>query len=784
MNYRLWTNLAVPVGLIVFSTPCWSLQDKLALDHLPTTSVCVAPTADPIVSTKAFYVAVTGNDANEGTIDSPWKTIQHAADTVEAGDTVYIRGGVYHESVGIEVSGSAEAGPVTFQNYPAEEAILDGTGLTPSTTDIEGLINIEDESYVTVRGLEIRNYQATNAAATPTGIWITGTGSHIQIQNNHVHHIGTTAEAAGNAMGIAVYGTESTGALDSISISDNQVHDLKTGNSESVTVNGNVTNFAINCNVVHDVDNTGIAAVGLEEVAPDPASDYARNGVISRNTLYKISSKKNPAEKDQYNADGISVDSGSQIVIERNLVYDVDVAIEIAGQHKGHNAHDVTARNNLVYHANSVGITIGGYSRNVGGADHCTIVNNTLFQNDTKSTGGGEFQIQFHANNNVFKNNIVFASSQGLFINDDSKEGPEPADLDYNLYTSQVPESKAQFIWRGNEHEGFSAYLAAAGRDKHSKYADQKVLSLEMTDPRLEPPSAPDTPGVASNAVVNGSLNFVSENPRVSQLLENSEEGPYVLRSRHGPYAVRESGLYVNVNQVNGHDSFVGYSSELDLSVGFDFGRVLEVESGVPFYFVSATNTPTATNANHLSYRNSAFGDAFVKVALNPLARFDYGTTLTVTAPTGTANVSTGQATWDWNNRVENDLWIFHPFGEFVLGNVPAATPRLESYKISGAATQLHAGNTFDFGRLGAFDASFYESVPLGDATAYFASTEGAPLTRTNLLSDHGFTGDYSKSAGRVAFDLTYNRSIAHATDAVYLSIGYRIGHVRKERFQ
>ena len=33
MNYRLWTNLAVPVGLIVFSTPGWPQKDKLALDH-------------------------------------------------------------------------------------------------------------------------------------------------------------------------------------------------------------------------------------------------------------------------------------------------------------------------------------------------------------------------------------------------------------------------------------------------------------------------------------------------------------------------------------------------------------------------------------------------------------------------------------------------------------------------------------------------------------------------------------------------------------------------------
>src|SRR5207253_504005 len=85
--------------------------------------------------------------------------------------------------------------------------------------------------------------------------------------------------------------------------------------------------------------------------------------------------------------------------------------------------------NNLVYAANTTGISIGGYDGTVGGTDHCTIVNNTLFQNDTKNTGSGEFQIQYYATNNVFKNNIVYASSQGLFINNWTSSEPNPADF-------------------------------------------------------------------------------------------------------------------------------------------------------------------------------------------------------------------------------------------------------------------------------------------------------------------------------------------------------------------
>jgi hypothetical protein len=74
--------------------------------------------------------------------------------------------------------------------------------------------------------------------------------------------------------------------------------------------------------------------------------------------------------------------------------------------------------------------------------------------------------------------------------------------------------------------------------------------------------------------------------------------------------------------------------------------------------------------------------------------------------------------------------------------------------------------------------------VPLGNAAAYFDTAAGAPLTSYNLLSDHGFNGDFSKSAGRVSLDVTYNHSIAHSADALYVTLGYRIGHLRKERVQ
>ena len=488
-----------------------------------TKSASASVTITP-VSGIAFYVSTTGSDSNPGTISSPWRTIQHAANSVQAGDTVFVRGGVYNESVNISVSGSATAGPITFQSFPSEQAVIDGTGLIPSTSGTQGLINITNQSYISIQGFEIRNYQTSSASAAPAGIWVSGSGSSIQLLNNAIHNIVTTSETAGSAFGIAVYGTAAPASLDGVTISGNQVYALRTGTSESVNVDGNVTNFAITNNVVHDNDNIGIDVIGFEGVSPDPAYDYARNGTVTGNTIYNISAINNPGESNQYDANGIYVDGGSQVVIERNLIHHVDIGIEMASEHSGHVTSFVIARNNLVYSANSIGITIGGYAPNVGGTDHCTIANNTLFQNDTKNTGSGEFQIQYYATNNVFKNNIVYASSQGLFINNYTNSEPNPADVDYNLYYSSLNASMANFLWNSTPYAGFSSYQSATGKDSHSQYADPQFLSLTTPDLQIQPTSPAVNAGINLGSTVVGTLDFAGK-PRV--LGSNIDIGAY-----------------------------------------------------------------------------------------------------------------------------------------------------------------------------------------------------------------------------------------------------------------
>ena len=74
-----------------------------------------------------YYVATDGSDSHSGSKTEPWRTIQHAADTLQPGDTVYIRGGVYRECVQPGRGGTSEDKRIAFKAYPGEIPMIKGS---------------------------------------------------------------------------------------------------------------------------------------------------------------------------------------------------------------------------------------------------------------------------------------------------------------------------------------------------------------------------------------------------------------------------------------------------------------------------------------------------------------------------------------------------------------------------------------------------------------------------------------------------------------------------------
>jgi hypothetical protein len=493
----------------------------------------------------SFYVSKAGSDSNPGTMKLPWLTIQHAANTVSAGATVYVLGGVYDEAVNFPKSGTASA-PITFQSYPGQTAVIDGTCVSCCTSNppssgngTQGLVTIVNQSYLTISGFEVRNFTTDSANYVPTGVWITGSGTGVQILNNLVHNITTSSEANGNAFGISVYGASKT-PITQLVINGNEVYDLRTGESESVNVDGNVTHFAITNNLVHDNDNIGIDAIGYEGVGP-VGYDEAMYGEISGNTIYNISGVTNPGEGYEYDADGLYCDGCAYVTFERNLIFQVDYGIETTSENQvclangtewsGPNntgtpgkgtspcyGRYATVRNNIFYGSNACGNSIGGYAgatrrggpSNGGGSSyHDVFVNNTLYNNATQpgspSAGGatGEFQIQHQvgsAQGDIYENNIVYAGSYNTWIFSyvpfSQKYPAPPATLNWNLYNSAAGYVEGTSIWWGgvNTFTSFSNWQTSSGEDGNSLNTDPLFIDLGGTPPDFY--TMPSSPAV------------------------------------------------------------------------------------------------------------------------------------------------------------------------------------------------------------------------------------------------------------------------------------------------
>jgi parallel beta-helix repeat protein len=107
--------------------------------------------------TSTYYVDKNhsnANDTNSGSETNPFLTIQKAADIAKAGDTVYVKEGIYKEWIKVENSGSS-GNPIIFKAYSNSTPVIDGNGIAvPSGL---ALFYADDKNYITIDGFEIQN---------------------------------------------------------------------------------------------------------------------------------------------------------------------------------------------------------------------------------------------------------------------------------------------------------------------------------------------------------------------------------------------------------------------------------------------------------------------------------------------------------------------------------------------------------------------------------------------------------------------------------------------------
>ena len=131
---------------VTFSDP-----DGVGGTNPSTLSVATRNEAIPFGTGTPYYVATTGNDANAGTEAQPFRMIQKALNTVQAGGTVYIKNGTYQEALTMKTSGTAD-NYITITNYQNDSAIIDG-----NNGAIGRLLDVDGADYIRIEGLTFQN---------------------------------------------------------------------------------------------------------------------------------------------------------------------------------------------------------------------------------------------------------------------------------------------------------------------------------------------------------------------------------------------------------------------------------------------------------------------------------------------------------------------------------------------------------------------------------------------------------------------------------------------------
>ena len=331
-----------------------------------------------------YYVAKNGNDNNVGNQIMPWLSIQKAGATLQAGDTVYIKAGVYNERVEVINTGMLNS-PIVFVNYANDEVILDGTGITWGSWG--GLLDISSKNYIEINGLQIKN-------ATSGGFWAED-ASYIVIKNCKTYNTFSSGIGIWNCSNVTIFNN-------TIELACNG------GEQECITVsNSSYVNVYKN-----EVYNNGGGAGGGEGIDVKQGSHDVN---IYQNNVHDLNNRV-----------GIYADAWDahtyNIEIYANKIYRcTETAIAVASEHGGLIEY-VKVYNNLCFKNKYDGIQLGGWTtpsyQGATPVKHIIIINNTCVKNGSINNGFG-FGItvdNLYAEDITIRNNILSHNSAQMEI--------------------------------------------------------------------------------------------------------------------------------------------------------------------------------------------------------------------------------------------------------------------------------------------------------------------------------------------------------------------------------
>jgi polygalacturonase len=356
------------------------------------TPVFASPVSGPLFATTAtesFYVSPQGNDDNPGTESQPWHTVEKAAESAQAGQTIYFMEGVYPGKLRPRHSGT-EGNLITFTSYPGQTATIDGGKKTKGSYG--GVVDIQRKSHLVISNLHIIN-------AEHFGVRVEDS-AHILIQGNMTDFTFSSGIYVAASRQVIVDGNEVRRACHGEGGLSPQEH---------ISVRGGTDGFVIRNNYVHTLnDGKGKEGINIKE--------GAANGKVYNNVV------------DGMRRTGLYVDGYDDYVtnveIYGNVVTNSLHGIVLASEHRG-TVSNLSIYNNIFHNNQNNGVWVTAYLEG-GKMDNIRIVNNTIYNNVKR----GISITNPEATNVLIRNNIILKNGeQAIYVS----SGVPAVTMDYNM---------------------------------------------------------------------------------------------------------------------------------------------------------------------------------------------------------------------------------------------------------------------------------------------------------------------------------------------------------------
>ena len=380
-----------------------------------------------VLYANVYYVSPSGNDTNTGTLAQPWKTVTYASANTIAGDTIYVKAGLYNENVIISKSGTPDK-PVCFIGYkttPGDAPPILVNSTPPyaafSSADMPTLdggnraagigVNCRNQKFLKLKNFQIQNYRYGLIAG----------GASQEAGNNYYFNINVRSigdvNASYSGMGILL------GSMGTLFSNNNTVDSCLVVNAaaEGLSINGNYNK--INGCKVYCNENTGSAA-----------TDYFMIVTGSNNFFSDCFIEREPGLS--HSGHGYTAKTNAEQVIDQGLNLpaipsEYNTFKNCVAKNMGESfcVRHRTSRYNLFYHCKAIGTHTGevgssggrgngivirdGASNNIFDgciAENCNAAirfNDTVEDGDTGNNPGG------HPGNN---NKIINGLSYNCYI--------------------------------------------------------------------------------------------------------------------------------------------------------------------------------------------------------------------------------------------------------------------------------------------------------------------------------------------------------------------------------